>query len=336
LSTTVQDLGRHGFQRLGVAVGGALDPVSFCAANALVGNPSNVGALEVLYVGPTLSVEAEDVRLAFVGADAPIEILSDGDATNVTRVPAMQSIRLRRGQIIRVGSLRNGACLYVAVEGGFAVDSVLGSVATDSRGKMGGWKGRAIIDGDLLPLCRISATERRECRIGDLDLDTTARFRTVLGPQSGHFGPDEIDRFFANEYVVTAGSNRMGLRLEGTPVRHLGSFNIVSDAIVTGSIQVSGSGQPIVLLADHQTTGGYPKIATVISADLPALGRLTVGSKMTFTPVTIEEATAARRQLLTTLDQIAQRIVPVQTALVDVAARLLEFNLISGVCDAAA
>jgi biotin-dependent carboxylase-like uncharacterized protein len=336
LSTSVQDAGRPGFQRFGVAVGGALDPVSLRAANALVGNPGHVGALETLYVGPTFAVEAEDARLAFVGADAAIDILADSGAVSAANIPAMQSVRVRRGEVVRVGSLRNGSSLYIAVEGGFAIEAVLGSVATDSRGRIGGWHGRALIAGDLLPLCRGRASERDESRIDGLHLAAPRRFRAVPGPQSDYFSEEEIERFFAAEYTVGAGSNRMGMRLEGRPIRHCRGFNIVSDAVVTGSIQVTGSGQPIVLLADHQTTGGYPKIATVISADLPALGRLPIGAKVAFAPTSVEEAAAARRALAVAIEAIGDKIVPLSPPPAAVAARLLQYNLISGVYDAAA
>jgi biotin-dependent carboxylase-like uncharacterized protein len=336
LSTTVQDLGRPGFQRLGVSVSGALDPVSLRAANSLVGNPGNTAALEAVYIGPSFKIEAENARVSFVGADAAIELLADDDAASGDLIVPMRSVHLRRGQVVRVGSLKNGATLYIAVEGGFAIEPVLGSVSTDSRGRLGGWQGRALVEGDALPLHRATATERDEYRIDDLDLSAPRRFRAVLGPQSDHFSDDEIERFFAGEYVVSAGSNRMGMRLYGRPIRHRHGFNIVSDAIAPGSIQVPGSGQPIVLLADHQTTGGYPKIATVISADLPAIGRVPIGSKISFAPVTVEEAAAARRELFARFDEINDKMVPVSAASATVALRLLECNLISGVHDAAA
>jgi biotin-dependent carboxylase-like uncharacterized protein len=336
LSTTIQDLGRPGFQRLGVSLGGALDPVSLRAANSLVGNPGNTGALEAVYIGPTFAIEAADVRLAFVGADAEIEILVDADANSGEAIPPMQSVRVRRGQIIRVGSLKNAATLYIAVEGGFDIDSVLGSISTDSRGRMGGWKGRALLANDVLPLRRAMATDGDEYRLDGLDLTTRCRFRAVLGPQSDYFSDGEIECFFTGEYAVSAGSNRMGMRLEGRPILHRRGFNIVSDAIATGSIQVPGNGQPIVLLADHQTTGGYPKIATVISADLPAIGRLPIGSKVSFAPVTMAEAAAARQQLFATLEEIPDHLVRLSPPSTSVASRLLECNLISGVYDAAA
>ncbi|MGA7790026.1 MAG: biotin-dependent carboxyltransferase family protein, partial [Xanthobacteraceae bacterium] len=275
-------------------------------------------------------------RLSFVGADAAIEILADADAASGETIAPMRSVRVRRGQIVRVGSIKNGATLYIAVEGGFDIEPVLGSVSTDSRGKMGGWHGRALLEGDALPLARATASEHEEARIDGLDLAAPPRFRAVLGPQSDYFSADEIERFFAGEYTVSAGSNRMGMRLQGPPIRHRRGFNIVSDAIATGSVQVPGSGQPIVLLADHQTTGGYPKIATVISADLPAISRLPIGAKFSFALASLEEAAAARRKLATTLDEIGEKIVRLSPPAAAVAARLLEVNLISGVYDAAA
>jgi biotin-dependent carboxylase-like uncharacterized protein len=336
LSTTIQDLGRPGFQRFGVSVGGALDMVALQAANMLVGNPANTGALEALYVGPTFAIEAHDARLAFVGAQAAIEILSTAEAAGGMTVAPMQSVRVRRGQVVRVGSLKNGASLYIAVEGGFAVAPVLGSVATDSRGRIGGWQGGALRAGDVLPLRCAVASEREEYGFEGLQLTTLRHFRAVPGPQSDYFCDGEIERFFAGEFTIGAGSNRMGLRLEGHPLRHRGGFDIASDAVVSGSIQVPGNGQPIVLLADRQTTGGYPKIATVISADLPALGRLPIGAKATFTPATLEAAAAARRELFAAVAELPQKIVRVPPRPSAVATRLSECNLISGVCDAAA
>jgi biotin-dependent carboxylase-like uncharacterized protein len=336
LSTTVQDLGRPGFRRFGVSLSGALDPIALRAANALVGNPANTGALETLYIGPSFAVEAEDTRLSFVGADAAIEILPDADADSGETIAPMRSVRLRRGQVVRVGSLKNGATLYIAVEGGFAFAPALGSVATDSRGQLGGWQGRALVAGDALPLRRGAASERDEYRIDGLDLRAPRRYRVVLGPQNDYFSDDEIERFLAADYIVSAGSNRMGMRLDGPAIRHRRGFNIVSDAIAPGSIQVPGSGRPIVLLADHQTTGGYPKIATVISADLPALGRAPIGAAVSFAAVSVEQAAAARREQFAILEHLGDKLVPLAPPSAAVASRLLEHNLISGVHDAAA
>jgi biotin-dependent carboxylase-like uncharacterized protein len=334
LLTTVQDLGRPGYQRLGIPVSGALDPVSLRAANALVGNPPGAGALEVAYVGPTLEVDADEVRLSVVGAPASIEILTDANALSGERIEGMRSIRLSRGEIVRIGSLSGGAVLYVAVEGGFDIGPALGSVSTYLRGGIGGWQGRALVAGDRLPLCRPRATDREDCRLDGLDLSLPTRFRAIAGPQSDYFSDREINSFFDSEYTVCAGSDRMGMRLDGRQLDHARGFNITSDGIAPGSIQVPGSGQPIVLLVDRQTTGGYPKIATVISADLPALGRVPIGGKIAFEPVTIEAAEALRRNLVAEMDAIHERIVPLARTGAEVAPRLFDCNLVSGVVDA--
>lgn len=333
LLTTIQDLGRMGHQSLGIPVSGALDPVALRAANALVGNPPGTGALEAAYVGPSFVVEADDVRVAFVGPRTAIEILPDESASAGTLIGTMESIRLQRGDVVRIGSLAGAATLYIAVEGGFAIEPVLGSVSTCIRAAIGGWQGRALRYGDRLPLVRGTATERDEWRLDGLDLSMPRRIRVVLGPQDDYFSESSIARFFDSEYTVAAGSDRMGMRLEGPPLEHIKGYNITSDAIAPGSIQVPGNGQPLVLLADRQTTGGYPKVATVISADLPAFGRAAVGTKISFEPVTLAAAAQARRLAIEDLNHLPDRIVSLNSE-GDLGPRLLGNNLISGVVDA--
>jgi biotin-dependent carboxylase-like uncharacterized protein len=334
LMTTVQDLGRPGYQRLGVPVSGALDPVSLRAANLLAGNSPSVGALEIAYAGPTLAIEADDVRLAFVGAFAAIDVFADETMRNGTRIAPMRSIRLRRGQVVRIGSLSGGALIYLAVEGGFALTPVLDSVSTYLRGGFGGLDGRALGIGDRLPLVRERASETEEHGLDGLDLAAPPRVRIMAGPQHDHFAASAVARLCAGEYTVGIESDRMGMRLAGPSLAHTKGFNITSDAIAPGSVQVPGNGQPIVLLADRQTTGGYPKIATVISADLPALGRLPIGAKIAFELVTQEAAAAARRSLLAEIEALPGRIRPLARGGQDIAARLSDCNLISGAVDA--
>jgi len=336
LLTTIQDLGRVGYQSIGIAVGGALDPVALRTANALAGNVPGAAALEVLYFGPTIMVEADNTRLSFAGGNAAIEILPDATAGTGTRVDTMRSILLRRGEVARIGSLSGNAVLYIGVEGGFDILPVLGSVATDIRAGIGGWQARGLIAGDRLPLCRMRASERDEWRIDGVDLAPPSRVRVIAGPQNDYFAESEIASFFQSQYTVGSGSDRQGMRLEGRPIAHSRGYNITSDGIAPGSIQVPGNGQPIAMLADRQTTGGYPKIATVISADLPALGRLPIGAKIRFEPVTIEAAHAARRDLFAEIARIHDRILPVGRGsdVADVAPMLHDYNLISGVVDA--
>jgi biotin-dependent carboxylase-like uncharacterized protein len=334
LLTTIQDLGRPGYQHLGIPPSGALDPMSLRAANVLVGNAAGTGALEVAYLGPTLAMEADEVRISIVGGAAPIEVLSEGNAFVSARVESMQSVCLKRGDLLRIGSLSDATVLYVAVEGGFEIAPVLGSVSTYIRGGFGGINGRALMTGDRIPLRRNTASKRSEGRFDRLDLSPPPQFRVIVGPQSDHFSERAMARFFDSKYTVGAGSDRMGMRLDGRQVDHLRGFNITSDGIAPGSIQVPGDGKPIVLLADRQTTGGYPKIATVISADLPALGRLPIGAKLAFEPVTMAVAEAARRKLYDTMDSLFEQIVPLERTSADVTTRLFACNLISGVADA--
>jgi biotin-dependent carboxylase-like uncharacterized protein len=332
LSTTIQDLGRPGHAQFGVPASGALDPVSLRAANTLVGNPPDAGALEVLHMGPAFAIDAHSVRMSFAGADATIELSSGVDARRGRPIETMRSIRLVRGDVVRIGALSRGALLYIAVEGGFAIEPVLGSVSTYIRGGLGGWHGRALIPGDRLPLCHEGVSERDECQLDGMDLSVPRRLRALEGPQIERFTPADIAAFFDSEYVVAA-ADRMGMRLRGRKLHHPHGHDVISEGIAPGSIQISGSGEPIVLLADRQTTGGYPKIATMISADLPALGRLPIGATIAFQRVSLAEASELRRKLLAEMDGICGRIVRIDGA-AERAPDLSQLNLISGVIDA--
>jgi len=332
--TTVQDLGRSGFQNLGIGISGALDPVALRLANLLVGNEPTSGGLEVLYLGPTLEIEADSARLSFVGADAKIELLPDRWASGGSRIEIMRSVLVKRGEVVRVGSLTGGASLYIGVEGGFDIEPTLGSVSTNIRAGTGAWHPRAMLAGDRLPLRRMWAANREEYRAEGIEFRAPTCIRAVPGPQDDYFDEAEVARFFSSEYTVESGSDRVGLRLQGEAIRHARGFNIASDATVPGSIQIPGNGMPIVLLADRQTVGGYPKIATVISADLPKLGRLSIGSKTVFERVTVETAQALRRAMLSDLERMPQIIAPIRPSRSDATLQLLDQNLISGVVNA--
>ncbi len=334
LLTTVQDLGRIGYQHLGVPTSGALDPVSLRAANILVGNAPMEGALEIAYLGPTFMVEADSVNLACAGADVSIEVLHDEAAVNGVRYASMQSFRVQRGQVVRVGQTAGWSLVYLAVEGGFDIKPVLGSVSTYVRGQIGGWQGRALAAGDALPLRRSAAGKRDEFRLEGLDLARPSRFRVVLGPQNTRFSERSIKAFLDGEYTVSPATDRMAMQLDGPKLEHISGHDIVSDAIALGSIQVPGHGQPVVLMADRQTTGGYPKVATVISADLPALGRTRIGDKISFQEASVEEAQQLRRTLLQQIDAIPDRMVPAHRSRDDLTACLLTNNLISGIANA--
>ena len=333
LLSTIQDTGRVGYQRLGITVSGALDPLCLRAANLLAGNAPGVGALEIAYQGPTLRVEADSVRVAFAGGNASIDI-SDGDNGSGRRVPPWQSVTLRKGEVIRIGALSGSAVGYLAVEGGFDIAPALGSQSTLVRAGLGGLNGRPLQGGDVLPLRHAAAEERTEVMLPPVDLAPPKRFRIVFGPQDDYFTEKGRNTLLESTYTVSPASDRMGMRLAGPPLEHAKGYNIVSDGIAPGAIQVPGNGAPIILLADRQTTGGYPKIATVISADIPALGRLTPGAHVAFEAVDIPAAEAAHRQFRAELDGLAERVEPVRSTPQIDEAKLLAANLVSGMIDA--
>ncbi|MBK5957995.1 hypothetical protein CCR97_07195 [Rhodoplanes elegans] len=330
-ATTLQDAGRVGHQRFGIPVSGAMDRVALAAANLLAGNPPETAALEIAYLGPTLTVEAESVRVAFAGGHATVEVLDEnGDIAR--KVPPLTSTRLVRGERLRIGGLSGSVVGYLAVAGGFDAPLFLGSRSTLLRGALGGFAGLALAAGDRLPLAAAAAPERDELHLPDTSFAAAERVRVVLGPQDDHFTDEGITTFLNQTYKVTAATDRMGMRLDGPTIAHHDGFNIVSDGIAPGAIQVPGNGLPIVLLADRQTTGGYPKIATVISADLPALGRLAPGATIRFERVDLDAAVAARRTLVAEIAAMRDRLVPAGGG-VDVEARLLAENLVGGMID---
>ena len=311
LHTTVQDIGRPGYQAIGVPVSGALDGFSLRLANALVGNLLESAALEILLNGPTLEVAADTVRVALAGTGASLAI----GAEKPRMVAAGQSITLPRGEVFQIVPGEQSACCYLAAEGGIAVPLVLGSASTYVRAAIGGIEGRALRRGDVVPLGVACASARVELRLPSPPPPAGEQpIRVVLGPQQEYFTAEAVATLLGSEFRVSPAADRMGMRLDGPPLRHRHGWDIVSDAIATGAIQVPGSGQPILLLADHQTTGGYPKIATVVSADLPVLGRRRPGDRLRFVAVTVEAAEAlcrdAERQLaelITALDPVTER-----------------------------
>jgi biotin-dependent carboxylase-like uncharacterized protein len=330
LHTTVQDLGRDGFADVGVPPSGALDAAALRLANALVGNGSNAAALEILVSGPMLEVIAASAHVAFVGGSMGMSV---EDAHHRSIAPG-RSVHVSKGDVIKFGMLARTSCGYLAVEGGIGVPQVLGSASTYTRGTLGGFEGRALRAGDILHGTE-SKSERGELELAmSLDADFDAPIRIVLGPQDDHFTSEAIEAFLAGTYTVSAQADRMGFRLEGPVLQHTHGYNIVSDGIVSGSIQVPGSGQPIVLMRDYQTIGGYPKIATVISPDISRLGRRSPGAKVRFVKVSREEAEAIYREEEA---GIAQRIANLRVAREEASLNidaLYDENLIGGIVNA--
>jgi biotin-dependent carboxylase-like uncharacterized protein len=332
LNTTVQDRGRTGYQRFGIPVSGALDVVALAAANVVVGNAPGEAALECLYQGPLLEIAAERARLAAAGG-AVLEVTEPG-GLKTRQVPALESVTLARGARVRVVMTGPGISAYLAAEGGLDVPPVMGSRATYVRAGIGGRDGRALRAGDAVPLAHNEARERDEARLPGVELGLPDRVHVVLGPQDDHFTEAALQEFLQAAYTVTPASDRMGLRLSGPRLEHAKGYNIVSDGIPPGGIQVPGDGQPIVLLADRQTTGGYPKIATVMSADLPALGRVGPGARVRFAAVAVAEAERARRRLEAEIAAWPSRLESVRTGPSLDQDKLAEVNLVSGVVDA--
>jgi 5-oxoprolinase (ATP-hydrolysing) subunit C len=321
---TIQDRGRTGWQRFGVSVAGAMDPVGLAVANLLVGNPPQTAAIEVTLAGGVWEAEAESVR---VGAGFAPTI--DGRPVDPHRAHT-----LRRGQRLALGAATGAARGYLAVAGGFGLAPVLGSLATHLRSRLGGLDGGPVRAGDAVPLARATAPEEPDLACDPSLLPKPpARYRAIPGPQDDAFTREGIETLFSAAYTVTAEADRMGARLAGPRVQHAKGFNIISDGIAPGSIQVPGAGQPIVLFADRQTTGGYPKIATVVSADIGFLARCRPGDTVRFEPIDLAGAAGLRRALADQLGRLAASLAPARSGAALDSARLLAHNLIGGVTD---
>lgn len=322
---TLQDMGRWGYLRFGVSNSGAMDRVSLQIANMLVGNDPGEAAVEFTASGGTYEVEAESCRIAIAGDNFPVAI--DGEPA-----PPLTSYTLHRGTRIEIGYAVSGMRGYLAVAGGFDLHPVLGSVSTNVRFGLGGLDGKALGAGCRIPL-RSNEAPANEDRCLDPALVPSADgpLRVVMGPQDEYFTEAGKHTFLSAEYRVSDQSDRMGYRLEGPDIEHAADFNIVSDGIAAGSIQVPGNRKPIVLMADRQTTGGYPKIATVISADLHRLAQMGPGETMHFTAVSIDEAEEQYLSLNRCLDTIARSLEPADAETMETH-RLLSVNLIDGIC----
>lgn len=300
LAVTVQDRGRFGYRDIGVPVSGALDPVLLAAANALAGNGPDAAGLEVVMSGPALKAASGTVRVALAGDMGGRVVRARGQ---VLGVAPWSTATLAPGDSIQVGAVTRGVG-YVAVSGGVAVAEELGSRSTYRRAALGGVQGRPVAVGDRLPCGEAQGDPWLE-RCSPVPLaHEDGPIRVILGPQQEHFTAAAVEAFLSQPFTVSRDMDRMGMRLEGVQLTHnaLGA-EIVSDGVVPGSIQVPANGQPIILMADCQTSGGYPKVATVIRADLPRLGHARPGTVLRFASVSQVEAAAARHALAHRLAQ---------------------------------
>ncbi|MEC5423278.1 biotin-dependent carboxyltransferase family protein [Virgibacillus sp. C22-A2] len=285
--TTVQDLGRNGYQKYGLAVSGSADHHAHRMANILVGNPESAAVLEVTLMGLKMMVHKPTV-IAVTGGDLNFTI-------NNTDSSMWSAVRVDKGDIINFTGCRSGCRAYVSVVGGITVPEVLGSRSTDTIGKIGGVEGRALKRGDMIPFEEQSIHHfqgiRRSLPHHLIPKYTSdVRVRVLLGPQEEAFEEDSITTFFSSSYQVTKDTNRMGCRLEGNEIKHKSGADIVSEGIFFGAIQVPKNGQPIIFLVGRQSIGGYTKIGGVITSDLPKLAQVKPGDRITFERVTIEEA----------------------------------------------
>lgn len=291
LLSTVQDLGRVGHQREGMPVAGAMDPFALQVANILVGNGRGAAALEITLMGPTLQT-LQDVTVSVCGADLTARV-------DDFLLPRWRTVVLQTGQTLHFGRRVAGARAYLAVAGGFHAPIVLGSRSTFLRAGIGGFGGRAIQTGDVLegdgPPERRLWAGRALAPSAVPDDSSPALVRVVPGPHEDAFAPQTRAAFFAAEYTLSAQSDRMGYRLGGPPLacRADRQGALLSEAVPWGGVQVPPDGQPIVLMADRQTCGGYPLVAVACSADRSTLAQLAPGDAVTFRPVSLEEAQEA-------------------------------------------
>ena len=281
---TVQDLGRYGFAHVGVSPAGAADSTALRLGNLLVGNSAGAPAIEMTLLGGTFELEADSV-IAVTGADFGPNL--DGQA-----VPAWTSLQVKAGQKIQLGPTRTGARAYLCVRGGVRVPLVLGSASTHLQTHVGGHDGRALRKGDVLELG--DHPHSREFRPGrirpDLIPGAGGALRATMGPQWGQFSTEAQDLFFSSAFKVLEDSNRVGLRLTGPALVRQSGGDMLTEGVSIGAVQVPGSQQPILLFVEQPTTGGYPKIANVISADLSQVGQLRPRDEVHFAMVSIEEA----------------------------------------------
>lgn len=299
-ATSVQDAGRFGAQRYGLTPSGAMDRLALATANALAGNPQFTAAIELGPFGATFTAQDGPIRIAVAGASRGIKI-------DDRVLPLNQSATLMPGERLVLGAAREGVFSYLAIEGGIQGEAAFGSLSVNARAGLGSPVPRPLQSGDHLDVR--AASERTEHALPALPLSPDP-IRVVLGPQDDEFG-DAVKTFLDGTWTISATSDRMGYRLEGPVIRHQHGHNIVSDGTVNGSIQVPGNGQPIVLMPDRGTTGGYPKIATVIGADFGRFAQMPPGRPFRFQAVSVADARRAAIAFAALLHDLPARMADV-------------------------
>ncbi|OLN23639.1 KipI antagonist [Domibacillus antri] len=301
LLASIQDLGRYGYQKYGVIVSGAMDSFSLRMANLLVGNQEGEAAIEVTMMGTSLQFE-EDSLIAITGGNL-------GPVIEGASVPLWRPVFIKKGSILQFTACQSGCRAYVAAAGGFEIPEVMNSKSTYLRGGIGGFDGRALQAGDVLPIQHKTREASRlfhylKKELGERSFQSVDWYvpaghllnagerivRVIKGAEFERFSSSSKASFFDQSFQITHQSDRMGYRLSGPKLQLEQSFELLSEAVAEGTIQVPQAGNPIVLLADRQTTGGYPRIAQIASVDLPVVAQLKPGAKLRFTEISLEEA----------------------------------------------
>lgn len=303
MMTTVQDMGRTGYQSQGFSVAGVMDVRSFRIANLLLDNPENEAVLEITLIGPTLEFTSATI-IAITGGDFQPTI-------NGEPAPMYTALYMNKGDILKFGSARTGSRGYIAFSSYLDVPVVMGSRCTNMKSAIGGFKGRKLQAGDYMNF-RIKRRYlpfflSRKLEPDDFDREE-AEIRVVMGPQDELFSRQGIETFLSSEYTVTSDFDRMGCRLEGPFIAPMETSDIISDGIAFGSVQVPSHGKPIILLSDRQTTGGYGKIATVASVDIPKVVQRKTDHRISFKAITVQEAQELIHKEDQELDAMRKRI----------------------------
>jgi 5-oxoprolinase (ATP-hydrolysing) subunit C len=302
--SSVQDGGRHGAQRYGLTPSGAMDRLALAAANCLVGNALFTACVEVGPFGASFTAREGAVRVALTGASRNADISGRSVAFDT-------SVTIAAGETLSLGFARGGAFSYLAIEGGIAGEPMFGSLAVNARAGLGSPYPRPLQAGDEF---QVKAASEATGRRIELPAPASGSIRVILGPQDDEFADEAKALFLDSEWKISATSDRMGYRLEGPVIRHLHGHNIVSDGTVDGSIQVPGNGAPIVLMPDRGTSGGYPKIATVISVDLGRFAQTPVGAGFRFKAISMAEAQAEARKFAALLRDLPERLRAIETS----------------------
>jgi antagonist of KipI len=307
LLSSIQDIGRYGMQKHGVIVSGAMDSFALRIANILVGNKEGEAALEITMRGPKLKF-LEDTLISVCGGHLTPSV--DGQV-----IPEWRQVLVKKGGLLSFGAIKSGCRAYLAVSGGFDVAEVMGSRSTYLRAGIGGFHGRALKEGDILNVkppsdlavqrmhCLYEKVEHRPAAVSEWSVSRDILpayhqnpvIHAIRGGQFNWFTTESRERFFKSEFLVTPQSDRMGYRLSGIQLQLSEQKELISEAVTAGTVQVPSEGNPIILLADRQTTGGYPKIAQIATVDLPILAQVKPGEKIRFQEIQLEEAQALLR-----------------------------------------